>query len=194
MCPLQRIGKVCLISSALCHPVSCLCHIRFFVLSCCFKYLCLIVFLLSVQIRSDFFCTLFYLYLCFSTFFCVCGVCEAVCVQTGVFRGPCGPLTWLGVQQESWSSSTEELMESWAQSWFLLSPVIGFGLGGKMATSERLWSLGVNETCGSRAEHTTPRKYAYTQTHIGIVCVWYTCPLIQISQKSSALMCFKIIL
>lgn len=103
MCPLQRIGKVCLISSALCHPVSCLCHIRFFVLSCCFKYLCLIVFLLSVQIRSGFFCTLFYLYLCFSTFFCVCGVCEAVCVQTGVFRGPCGPLTWLGVQQESWS-------------------------------------------------------------------------------------------
>lgn len=43
-----------------------------------------------------------------------------------------------------------------------MSPVIGFGLGGEMAASERLRSLGVNETCGARATHTHTHMHVHT--------------------------------
>lgn len=107
----------------------------------------------------------FYLHL---SLICVCicvslCTCIRVCVQV-YFVALVDPRHYQGSSRSlgAGSSGSEELMESRAWSWFLLSPVIGFGLGGEMAASERLRSLGVNEMCGARAEH--------THTHRLVLC------------------------
>lgn len=192
------------------HVYICLCYFINFV--CVFLlheshllYVLIILYYIFAFIFFEFCTCLCVLFVCICAWYEFVFVFFFVLVSVCMYRCTLWPLWTLdmirdpaGVSEQG-APSTEELMESCAWSWFLLYPVIGFGLGEEMAVGERLRSLGVNEMCCAKAKHTHTHTDCYCavqwtpNTHTRLHTNTDKCKITVFMSSLYPHMCFQII-
>ncbi len=108
-------------------------------------------------------------------FLCICvSLCSRICLCTGVLCGPCGPSTWLGVQQEPWSREQQHRGADGVLSPELVSIVHGnwiwSGRGDGCQWEAAIIRCEWDVRCqGWTHTHT----HTHTSTHTDLLCIEY---------------------